>query len=250
MSLFKKIFNLFKSEEEIFVDNCQYSGVFDSKQIERLRTCLECGLSISQLMLCANPKFSPEQIQEIRLGFCHNLSYKKVSFYADSKFDYKQMKQIREDLQYGLSIDNIKFYMNPEFNTGQMEQIRSGFYYKLHISDIEFYANTKFSAEEMYEIRLFLKSGIDDYEKDFLLYESGAINIKKLKKHRILYGLATHFSPLFLQEIELENRFSVDNLYDYLKTLSPNVIEKLFDIRDSIHSRQMLLRTIEELKNN
>ena len=83
--------------------------------MDELRSGLEHGLTIEQVRIYANPKFSAgqsdaqdNQMREIRLGLEHNLPLEQVRLYADQKIDCKQMQKIRTGFENGVTVEQMK----------------------------------------------------------------------------------------------------------------------------------------------
>ena len=106
-----------------FIDNIK--DEFNDEQINQIFLGLLHGLSIENIELYANNKFSSLQMEQIRLAFESNkLNDEQVKILINADFDWKQMFQIRLGFEHRLSIDMVKEYADPEKHWCTMRNIR------------------------------------------------------------------------------------------------------------------------------
>ncbi len=95
------------TEKDQFIKKCENSGKFNDYQITQIVEGLE-GLTIDQVKVYADPKFSDKQMYQICTGFEDGLSMKQIKVFARPEFDWKQMEMIRIDFKHGLTIEKVK----------------------------------------------------------------------------------------------------------------------------------------------
>lgn len=128
---------------------------------QQMRCCLYGilnGLSLEQVSVYNDPKYTIDEMQQIRYSFLNKEEQSLTPFLIDKGFNQKQMLEIRKGTV--LIPKYVELYAKPCFSDLQMKEIRLGFEQDLKIDDICVYMDARFSAEQMRELRKAIGYGV------------------------------------------------------------------------------------------
>lgn len=129
---------------------------FTDAQLAVINLAKANGATDEQLkVICGNVSLTPAQMQEIRWGFESNhLTIPQVMLYADVKYSENQMSLIRKGLKLGLTEIEVQLMAKPEFSIKQMSQLLKCFEAGLKAEQIVYFADPQIPAHQMHEYRM------------------------------------------------------------------------------------------------
>lgn len=107
-----------------------------SSQKEKIMWHYSSGLSMEQLSVYFDPKFTFEQADEIVQAYREGLSDKEVSILKNPELNPEQIRQLRRGLKK-IGVNKIKPFAIPQYSPQLLEVIITGFTYGLSSEEIK-----------------------------------------------------------------------------------------------------------------
>ena len=200
-----------------FLASNELKNKFSYGQIEQILLGVLNGLTLSQILLYADPKFDDDQMWQIRKGFKDGLTLEQVELYRDHRFRWIQMSEIRLGFKQGLSLEEVKTYADPNLHYKEMERRRIAFFMDKFIDKLDKLIDlySKHYNKNQAEIKKMLEIALEKVVNGFTT-DLGYLNNKK--KEEIVNKLAEIVKGLInrltLEEISLyaNPRFSLKQM--------------------------------------